>query len=110
MRSGGGHTINFLSFLLAKIRILAKLPHLHGIRDTSRSIPVAVVRSGPDGAERVVEHPLVPVHHQLMGAKNELDIVGVVELRIEANLVCIPSRPDLHQTNNRRHVEKGPNR
>mmetsp|Transcript_3560 Transcript_3560/g.6810 ORF Transcript_3560/g.6810 Transcript_3560/m.6810 type:complete len:278 (+) Transcript_3560:505-1338(+) len=43
--------------------------------------PVAVVGRGPDGDERVVEHVLVALHHQLMRARDQLDCVCRVELR-----------------------------
>ena len=41
---------------------------------------VAVVGRRPDGQHGLVEVPLVALHDELVGATNEVDVVGVVEL------------------------------
>mmetsp|Transcript_33163 Transcript_33163/g.105757 ORF Transcript_33163/g.105757 Transcript_33163/m.105757 type:complete len:344 (+) Transcript_33163:85-1116(+) len=41
---------------------------------------VAVVWRRPDGHQRVVEHVLVPLHHQLVRARDQVDRVGRAEL------------------------------
>eukprot|EP00955_Chlamydomonas_euryale_P017729 189382-Chlamydomonas_euryale.AAC.5 len=45
------------------------------------SAAVAVVWRAPHRDQLVVEHPLVAVHHQLVCAADEVDLVGLVELR-----------------------------
>lgn len=42
--------------------------------------PVAVVWRRPDRYQLVVEHPLVPVHHQLVSAADEADLVVAAEV------------------------------
>mmetsp|Transcript_20055 Transcript_20055/g.51700 ORF Transcript_20055/g.51700 Transcript_20055/m.51700 type:complete len:279 (+) Transcript_20055:173-1009(+) len=43
--------------------------------------PVAVVRRGPHRDERVVEHVLIALHHQLVRTCDQIDLVRLVKLR-----------------------------
>jgi hypothetical protein len=54
------------------------LVELHDRGDVAAS--VAVVRRRPHGHQLLVEHVLVALHHQLMGARDHVDVVRVVEL------------------------------
>lgn len=46
-----------------------------------RNVPVAIVRRGPHREDRLVEMPLVPLHDQLMGPADHVDVVSGIELR-----------------------------
>ena len=56
--------------------------------------PVAVVGRRPHGEHRLVEVPLVALHHQLVGAADHVDVVGRVELghHVGAEQVAGPPR------------------
>ena len=48
---------------------------------SSSGPPVAVVGRGPDRDQLVVEHPLEPLHHQLVRARNQLHLRGARSAR-----------------------------
>lgn len=57
---------------------LQVLVHFHHRRDVATA--VAVVGSRPHSHQLVVEHPLVALHHELVGAADQVQIVLRVKL------------------------------
>ena len=43
--------------------------------------PVAIVWCGPNSDQCITKHRLVAFHHKLMGASDEIELVGGVELK-----------------------------
>ena len=61
-------------------RVLEFVVHVENRGDVTAS--VAVVGSGPDGDEVLVLEPeLVTIHNELMGTRNQVDVVDVIEFR-----------------------------
>lgn len=50
-------------------------------RHSTAGAPVAVVGRRPDSDQLIVEHALEAVHHQLVGATDQVDLVRLIELR-----------------------------
>jgi len=82
------NTRNCLLRFSSSSRIAATLPHLQHIQREKHitieqirgqilhaNLPVTVVWSRPDSDYLVPEHPLIPLHHQLMSTAYVINIV-----------------------------------
>lgn len=78
MRSLLGHALHVrLSSLEDFVLLSQVLVQLQNRRDVATTI--AVIRRGPDSHDLLPEHELVALHHELVGARNQIDIVVVTE-------------------------------
>ena len=81
---------------------------------------VAVVRRGPHGDQRIAEHPLVSLHHQLMRTADQVQPIHCVELRGTNNgetentrwvtQLAAPSQRCPHRTGSQLPLGSGPSR
>mmetsp|Transcript_31083 Transcript_31083/g.91139 ORF Transcript_31083/g.91139 Transcript_31083/m.91139 type:complete len:336 (-) Transcript_31083:76-1083(-) len=78
-RSEVGHLAQVLRPRLEDLKVDGSLDR-DGEDGGDVAAAVAVVWRRPDGHQRVVEHVLVPLHHQLVRARDQVDRVGRAEL------------------------------
>mmetsp|Transcript_24322 Transcript_24322/g.77061 ORF Transcript_24322/g.77061 Transcript_24322/m.77061 type:complete len:332 (+) Transcript_24322:206-1201(+) len=92
-RSEVGHLAQVLRPRLEDLKVNGSLDR-DGEDGGDVAAAVAVVWRRPDGHQRVVEHVLVPFHHQLVRARDQVDRVGRAELgdHVAAEQVARASR------------------